>query len=134
MDREEVDCKPQAGKEIEGFGERKKSSREFYNGLIMGVLAMTLLFAGVYAGKTAYQKLKVSDANPEIFEDGGSVVSTEAIQKIKTIEAAIDASYYYDDQVSEEDLREGIYKGMVTALGDPYSESVSYTHLRAHET
>ncbi len=122
MDREEVDCKPQAGKEIEGFGERKKSSREFYNGLIMGVLAMTLLFAGVYAGKTAYQKLKVSDANPEIFEDGGSVVSTEAIQKIKTIEAAIDASYYYDDQVSEEDLREGIYKGMVTALGDPYSE------------
>lgn len=122
MDREEVDCKPQAGEEIEGFGERKKSSKEFYNGLIMGVLAMTLLFAGVYAGKTAYQKLKVSDANPEIFEDGGSVVSTEAIQKIKTIEAAIDASYYYDDQVSEEDLREGIYKGMVTALGDPYSE------------
>lgn len=122
MDREEVDSKPQMGEEIEGLDEKKKHSKDFRYGVITGILVMTLLFAGAYVGKTAYQMLKVSGARPETSADSGSVVSTETIQKIKTIEAAIDASYYYDDEVTTEDLREGIYKGMVTALGDPYSE------------
>ncbi len=122
MDREEIDSKPQAGDVLENQGEKKKRLKDFRNGVIAGILVMVLLLAGIYTGKMTYQLLKVSGTKSEASADGGSVVNTETIQKVKTIEAAIEASYYYGDEVSTEDLQEGIYKGMVTALGDPYSE------------
>ncbi len=102
--------------------EVKKHSKDFRNGVITGVLTAALLLTVVYAGKMAYQMLKVNGGKTTAVTEGDSVISTETIQKVKTIEAAIDASYYYGDEISTEELQEGIYKGMVTALGDPYSE------------
>lgn len=123
MDREEeIGSRPQTGEEIEVQSEKRKRVRDFRNGVIVGLLAAVLLLLGAYAGRTAYQLHIVNGSRTEASENDNSVVSTETIQKIKTIEAAIDASYYYSDEVSSSDLQEGIYKGMVNALGDPYSE------------
>ena len=108
--------------EVEGQNEKKKRSKDFRNGVIAGILTMALIFLGIYVGKTAYQLIKVSRIGAETSADSGSVVNTETIQKVKAIEAAIDASYYYGDQVSPQDMQDGIYKGIVAALGDPYSE------------
>ena len=47
------------------------------------------------------------------------VLSSEALAKLDRIKTIIDQYYLYD--VDEEALVDGIYKGMVSALGDPYS-------------
>lgn len=122
MDREEVESQPLNGAEAGGEVKKKKRSGDFRNGVLTGIFVTALLFLGIYAGRMAYRMLGVNGSGAPASAEEGSVISTETIQKVKTIEAAIDASYYYDDDVSTEDLREGIYKGMVNALGDPYSE------------
>lgn len=58
----------------------------------------------------------------------GSVVSMETVQKMKTIEDVID-SYYYGNEITAGDLQNGVYKGMMEALGDPYSEYYSTEEL-----
>ena len=68
----------------------------------------------------AYQIIKIKGAAAEAASE--SVVNTETIQKIKLLESVIDEVYYYGDNVSIDDLQEGVYKGLVYALGDPYSE------------
>lgn len=121
MDREEVESQPLKEAEIAG-GTEKKHSGDFRNGVLTGICVTALLFLGIYAGKMAYQMLGVNGIGAAASAGKSSVISAETIQKVQTIEAAIDASYYYGDEVSTEDLREGVYKGMVNALGDPYSE------------
>ena len=114
--------------------EKKIRSRYFRNGVIMGVLAASLLLTGVYAGKMAYQMLRARSAQVSTSanggeESGGSVVTSDTIQKMKTLEEAIDEYYFYGDEVSSQELQDGIYKGMVKALGDPYSEYYSREEL-----
>lgn len=123
MDRsEEAESRLQTEEEIKAKSNKNKCAKDFRNGVITGVLAAALLFTGIYSGWTAYRLLKVSRMTAQTTAENVSVVNTESIQKIKTIEAVIDASYFYGDEVSAEDLQEGIYKGLVSALGDPYSE------------
>ncbi len=120
---------------MEGFlqeeMERKKRSRYFWNGVFTGAVCMSLLLTCIYAGRMAYQLIRVRAAGTGTAEnsDTESVVSSETLQKIKTIEEAIDTYYFYDEEVSSGDMREGIYKGMVSALGDPYSEYYSKEEL-----
>ncbi len=52
------------------------------------------------------------------------LVSEETVEKIELIENSINEVYYQKD-VDTEILRDGLYRGMVDALGDPYS--VYYT-------
>lgn len=84
-------------------------------GLLSGVLITTLIFGCIYLGKNAFQ------VNAGARTTADSVVTTDTIQKMKTIEQVID-QYYYGDEVTSEELQDGIYKGMVAALNDPYSE------------
>ncbi len=119
MDKvEEAECRQQPGNLSQG--DQKKKTKDFRNGIIVGVLTTALILTGAYAGKTAYQIIKIKGAAAEAASE--SVVNTETIQKIKLLESVIDEVYYYDDNVSIDDLQEGVYKGLVYALGDPYSE------------
>ena len=113
--------------------EKKIRSRYFRSGVIMGVLTASLVVTAVWAGRMAYQIFRVRQAQATAAtEDGAekeSVVSGDTIQKMKTLEEAIDQYYFYGDEVSQEELQDGIYKGMVKALGDPYSEYYSREEL-----
>lgn len=111
---------------IEGE-EKKKSRKSFLGGMLFGMLTVLLIGVCVYAGKLAYDLLAVRQTGTEN-ADGKSVVSPETIQKLKTIEEVI-GSYYYGDEISSGELQDGIYKGMVNALGDPYSEYYSEEEL-----
>ena len=92
---------------------------------------MSLLLTSIYAGRMAYQFFKVRAAGAETAEnlETDTVVSSETLKKIKLIEEAIDTYYFYDEKVSTSNIQEGIYKGMVNALGDPYSEYYSKEEL-----
>lgn len=112
--------------EAEHTEDKKRIHRSFLGGMAAGMLVAALVICGVYLGRLFYQYRAVSKAG----ESGNaSVLNAETLSKIKTIEDTINTYYYYEDKVSAEGLEEGIYKGMVEALGDPYSEYYSNEEL-----
>ena len=54
-----------------------------------------------------------------------SILSSQTIQKVNALTDMIDGVYYQADSVTDEQLQDGLYKGLVDALDDPYS--VYYT-------
>ena len=56
--------------------------------------------------------------------DYESIINDETIEKMKSILHCLD-EYYYLTPITDEEMEEGIYAGIVNALGDPYS--VYYT-------
>lgn len=108
----------------EEAGERKNPHfRGFISGLIFGVFISVLAAGGIYVTKNLiyFIQLRSEQTSADSGNSAGSVISTETLQKMKTIEEVID-SYYYGEEVSSQELQDGIYKGMVAALNDPYSE------------
>ena len=49
------------------------------------------------------------------------LLSSEVISKLETLLALIEEVYYEADELETEDLQEGLYRGLVDALDDPYS-------------
>lgn len=107
--------------------EKKQSRKNFLLGMVFGILIVSLVFVSVYAGRMAYHLLTVRGTGAQSTV-GGSVVSTDTIQKMRTIEEIID-TYYYGDTVTAQELQNGVYKGMMASLGDPYSEYYSSEEL-----
>lgn len=110
--------------EVEAITEEneKKNVKGFRNGILVGALGTILILAGICAGIIGFRLFAIRGTQAGIGAKGSSIINTETLQKIQTIEAAIDNYYFYEDDVSSQDLQDGIYKGMVEALGDPYSE------------
>ena len=51
----------------------------------------------------------------------GNAVDAQAVNKLKLLEQYIDYYYYKSDEVSKEDMQNGMFKGLVDSLGDVYS-------------
>lgn len=90
----------------------KNNKSRFLTGFLLGMLAMAVVVAsigvGFYFSKTGnYQQ----------------TVSSETADKADRIEKIIEA--YYLDEIDEKKLEEGVYKGLMSGLDDPYS--VYYT-------
>ncbi len=89
-----------------------ENKRVFAGGLIAGAV-LTLAVGGcAFVGVTLYQGTK----NGSSLEEVGNKTTME---KVNVLEGMID-DYYLED-VSAEDLEQGVYKGLLDALGDPYS-------------
>lgn len=106
--------------------EKRGSGKIFLGGMLFGMLTVLLIGVCVYVGKLAFDLFGVRQAGAG--GTSGSVVSTETIQKMKTIEDVID-TYYYGNEVTAGELQDGVYKGMMESLGDPYSEYYSIEEL-----
>jgi len=124
---EEFDVTSQESGTVKGKNEKKQNKKNFLLGMVFGILIVSLVLISVYAGKMAYHLLSVRGTGAQS-ADGESVVSTDTIQKMRTIEEVID-TYYYGDEVTTAELQDGVYKGMMEALGDPYSEYYSTEEL-----
>lgn len=109
--------------------EQKSLFSGFGAGLLTGLLVSALLISGVCLGRMIYTRLFVSGVQASAEADGESVINTDTLQKMKTIEEIID-KYYYGDEITSKELQEGVYRGMVTALNDPYSEYYSQEELQ----
>lgn len=97
------------------------SKGSFFGGLVVGVLVTCLLVIGTVVIRDA------AAAKEEI--RSGTVLTKGTIEKLKNLERIIN-TYYYD--VSEEEaepLEDGMYRGMVMALGDPYADYYSESKL-----
>ncbi len=101
---------------------RERNFRGFITGLSVGVLISALAVGGFCVARNFYLLLRMqSEQASADAQEEESVVNADTMQKMKTIEEVID-NYYYGEETSSGELQDGIYKGMVKALGDPYSE------------
>lgn len=76
------------------------------------------LIAGVLVG-AAFMMGRVSVGTDSAAAGGNTIITREVSKKAESIQKVIDA--YYLEEENIEDVKEGVYKGMVDALGDPYS-------------
>lgn len=97
----------------------------FLLGMLVGVAA-TLLVAGfVFVGVKFYEAVDERKADAKRTSTADSIVSEETEKKLSAIEDVIEEYYYQDADIDVEAMTDGMYAGMVEALGDPYS--VYYT-------
>lgn len=97
----------------------------FLAGLFSGLGGALLIVAVVYLS-VGLQRVVVSRSQSVVSED--SVVNDTFASKLQMLEDTID-KYYYLDEVADEEIREGIYKGMLDSLGDPYTVYYSADEL-----
>lgn len=100
-----------------------KKSGGFLGGFLCGVLLCMFVVSCIYTGVQFYnvyrmqkerEALQTADAEPE------QLVSDRTMSKLQIIEETI-SDYYYEEDVATQDMIDGMYTGVVAALGDPYS-------------
>lgn len=108
--------------------EKKKSNGKalLFLGFFIGLLTAVFVIGGCFVVIT----LMNDSAGPKAAVKEGSVVSQEVIAKLNTLEKLID-EYYYLEEVPDEEIRNGVYKGMMSALNDPYTEYYTEEELNA---
>ena len=83
-------------------------AKSFFAGMAAGILAAAVIVASGYLGMRHAER------------SGEGVLDDPAhVQKIETLEQLIDE--YYLNEKDEEQLAEGLYRGLIYGLGDPYS-------------
>ncbi len=103
----------------------------FFGGMILGLAGSLLVFAIAYIAfgiQNTVQQMTGQTVQAELEE--GSAINSDMIAKLQALEETID-KYYYLEEVTNEELQTGIYKGIMEALGDPYSEYYSAEELQA---
>lgn len=98
----------------------------FFSGVIVGLAGALLILSVVYLGTRLQRFIEIQN-NPlaaqaqqlEFSEE--SAVSPVMVNKLQNLEETIQ-KYFYLDEVSPEELSDGVYRGMLGALNDPYSE------------
>lgn len=94
----------------------------FFSGMIMGLALALLCGSLIYLGSRLWKLLGTDTLTAEdiVFEED-SAVSLEMVAKLQVLEDTID-EYFYLEEVTEEELADGVYRGIMWALEDPYSE------------
>lgn len=132
------------GKPDGGQNSGGKGSRHFFCGLLTGLAAALLIVSVTYlvnrmqvmaAGKDRMPDKQNSvdrddEKDPQKDYGDDTAITPEMIEKLRLIEEVID-TYYYQEGIDRKVLEEGAYRGMVEALGDPYSEYFSEEELQA---
>lgn len=105
----------------------------FISGVMVGMAGALLILSVVYLG-TRMQALLETRRNlqistsAEIIEEHETFADEETLAKIQIIEKTI-KDFFYLSEVTDEELEAGIYRGMVDALNDPYSQYYSAEEL-----
>ncbi len=103
-----------------------KNKRSFIGGMIVGVVLVLALGSGYFAGRTLYQAFAEKNAAEGAKAQDG-ISMPLSMQKIGVLEEMIDD--YYLEETDGAAMEEGLYRGLVAALGDPYSVYYSAEEL-----
>lgn len=131
------------GQQPENGGKKTqdKSGKFFWGGLFTGLIMSLLVVSSVYvvnriqyahkSGQTVgLHTREESQENTDGESVTGEAVNEDTVAKMKVIENVID-TYFYKEDVDKDAMVDGIYKGMVESLGDPYSEYYSKEELES---
>ncbi len=103
----------------------QKKQGGFGLGVLLGIFAALIVVVVVCVVLSAVRCAQLrSGADAD-----DTMVDANMQLKMQTIEQIIDL-YYYKDDVDEQALIDGVYKGMMNAIGDPYSTYYSASELQ----
>ncbi len=101
----------------------------FWGGVVVGLAAALVIVGIVFVGTRLGQGDK-SDDKPKVAQTPeNSAIDASTVAKLQVLEDTID-EYFYLEEITDEELQEGIYKGMLEALDDPYSEYYTKQELQ----
>ncbi|MBQ7839409.1 MAG: S41 family peptidase [Lachnospiraceae bacterium] len=102
--------------------------RSFVGGMIAGVVLTLFLGCGYYAGKQLYQAVRYGSSAVSLSSgESGTIGNVSTVQKLNVLEDMIDE--YFLEEVDEKALEQGVYRGVIDALDDPYSTYYSVEEL-----
>lgn len=102
-----------------GMGPEKKNSgmgKGILTGIVVTILAGALAVAGI--GAVTGTRLMFIDKSA--VRGSGPILTDEAVNKISELDAYINMYYY--DETDPDALRNGMYEGFLSGIGDRYSE------------
>ncbi len=103
----------------------------FFVGLVTGIAAALLVFAIGYVGFGIQDSMERAEhASNQVELDEDSAIDSDTIRKLQSLENTI-YKYFFLHEVTEEELQNGLYKGILAALGDPYSEYYTAEELNS---
>lgn len=123
---------------MEVYEQKKKPKaggiEHFIAGLMVGISATLLVVCVAFLGYQIQHRVEEGRHDSQLVNAGNSskdgTLSEAVAEKIDTLEYMIER-YYYKDGISREDLENGIYQGLMDAVGDPYT---SYFNKSDFET
>lgn len=92
----------------------RKGWGQFVLGMVIGLLAALIITSAIFKNNVS-----VSD---------DSLLDSHVLEKIEKLEETIHRRFYLSE-VTDEELENGIYRGMLDALQDPYSEYYTQDEL-----
>lgn len=104
----------------------------FAGGIIVGMSLMLMLVMMAYLGTRVVRMVQMQNGKLEdtvSFADN-SIVDAEMVQKLQELESKINR-YFYLDMATDEELKNGVYKGLLKALDDPYTEYYTAEELNS---
>lgn len=104
--------------------EKEGSSKSFWQGLATGLGIALVISLITYGGVTLYRGVQGFRRQVAAQEEIKSVADERTLEKIGVLEETIEEFFWKD--VSAAQMEEGVYKGLLDSLEDPYS--VYYTH------
>ncbi len=122
----------ETGQNVGNSGNRpiiEKKKGGFWLGMLIGASATLVVVVVVCMTLFAYRYAALQQMGQADQSTSGSVTDTNVQGKLQTIEQIIDF-YYYKDDVDQQALTDGIYRGMMDAIGDPYSTYYSAAELK----
>ena len=103
----------------------------FLGGVITGLAGALLVVAICYLGFYIQGLVEPkADAAGQVSFGEDSAINATSIAKMQALEALINRYYFLGDTTKEQ-LQDGIYRGLMSSLGDPYSEYYSVAELNA---
>ena len=104
----------------------KKVKNGYWSGLLSGLLLAVLLLGCLYVGRQVYRIYEARQiANGK---EQNELLTDYTTAKIEVIEETIGKYYFSEAELPA--LEDGLYSGMVDALGDPYSVYYSAAELK----
>ena len=115
--------------------EKKSTKGVFFSGVIVGLAGAFLVFSIFYLGNRLQKYVELQNnslaAQAEQLEfSENSAITPTLVNKLQSLENTIRQKFYLGE-VSSEELADGIYRGILMALDDPYSEYFTAEELTA---
>lgn len=117
------------------YVKKKKDFSGFGVGFLCGLFAMLIVVCGILIA------IRINNKSESIGENGskeelreievteGSAINYDLVNKLQTLEYIVH-KYYYKDDITAEQLNEGIYRGLLESLDDPYSQYYTEDEFR----
>ena len=111
--------------------ENKERKGLFLSGIIVGFAATLLIVGGIFIAFQIHNIVSLKDdVSAQVSYDEDSAVNAQTIKKLQLLEDTVKENFYLSE-VTNEQLEDGMFRGLMDSLDDPYSEYYTAEELNA---